>query len=30
VTAHIDGEQQSLLWRFFRQIFGVLIRESGL
>jgi putative peptide zinc metalloprotease protein len=30
VAAHIEGERQSVLWNFLRQVFGLLIRESGL
>ncbi len=30
VVAHIDGERESVLWRFATQVAGVLIRESGL
>lgn len=29
VTAHIEGERQSMLWDFLRQVAGLLIRESG-
>jgi hypothetical protein len=30
VIAHIEGAQQSILGDFFRQVAGLLIRESGL
>jgi putative peptide zinc metalloprotease protein len=29
VVAHIDGDNHSFLWNFFRQAIGILIRESG-